>query len=136
MSFKIEDNIVKIKKDCKVCEHIKVCKYHSKMSELCRTNEFYSMVKYAEWNNSLAAFELNASCQYFKLNYTIPEDDSLNLSIDKNIIDTIVSLERPEGLSSWCVKIEDNNVAFMFSGKDDVNVKITDLLAKYKFAPK
>jgi hypothetical protein len=136
MSFKIENKIVKVSKDCKTCEHINVCKYHAKMAQLCKSDEFYGMNKYLEWNNSLKAFELHASCQYFKLNYTIPEDDSLNLSVDKNIIDEIVRLERPEGLSSWCVKIEDNNVAFMFNSKDDVNVKITDLLAKYKFAPK
>ena len=54
-------------KNCQICEHLKVCKYHSKMSSLCKSNEFYEMTKHLEWNNSLKAFELNASCQYFKI---------------------------------------------------------------------
>ena len=74
MSFIIENNIVKLQKDCKMCSHVKICKYHSKMSDLCNSNEFYGMNEYLEWNNSLKVFEQYASCRYYKLFFYITED--------------------------------------------------------------
>lgn len=133
MSFKIEDNVVKVSKDCETCEHIKLCKFHSKMKELCNSNEFYGMNKYLEWNNSLRAFELHASCEHFKLNYDIPEDGSLSLKIDKNIIDKIIELEKPKEIYSWSVSIENDNATF-HNANGVVNIKISDLLLKYKFS--
>jgi hypothetical protein len=133
MSFTIEERTVRVKKDCKTCEHVEVCKFHSKMNDLCKTNEFYSMTKYLEWNNSLEAFELYASCQFFKLNFKIPENSTLHLDIDSKIISEIVRLEKPEGLSSWTHSVKDNTVTYYFNGSDPMIIKLTELLAKYKF---
>ena len=135
MSFKIEDNIVKVSKDCETCEHVKVCKFHSKMKELCNSNEFYGMNKYLEHNNSLRMFELHASCEHFKLNYDIPEDGSLSLKIDKNIINEIIKLEKPTGLSAYVVDIK-NDIVIYRNANEEVNIKISDLLLKYKFLSK
>ena len=136
MSFKIEDNTVKVKKDCKTCSHINVCKFYSKMRALCRSDEFFEMNEYLEWNNSLEAFELNASCRYFKLNYVIPSDNSLDFSIDKNIIEEVIRLEQPKNVTQYTTSIKDNNVSFSIRNEENVNVKITDLLIKYKFSSK
>jgi len=136
MSFKIENNIIKVSKDCKTCAHFKVCKYHSKMSDLCNSNEFYGMNKYLEWNDSLRTFELNASCQFFELNYKIPEDKSVHLDVERGIIDEIIKLEKPAGVRTYITRIENNEVVFDTGNKETISVKITDLLEKYKFSTK
>ncbi len=134
MSFKIEENIVKLQKDCNFCQHKKVCKYHSKMSDLCKTNEFYGMTEYLEWNNSLAAFEKYASCQYYKLKFIIPEDNSLHLGVDIKIIEEIISLEKPENTTSWTRSdISKNKVTYNIKDSDPIIFEITDLLKNYKF---
>lgn len=136
MSFKIENKLVTVQKDCKKCDHLKVCVFHSDMKKLCNSDKFYRMNKYLEWNNSLKAFEINSSCQYFKLNYIIPDDGSLTLSIDKEIIDRIAKLEKADNVSGWIVDVENNIIEYRYSNSDPVKVKITDLLSKYKFPKK
>lgn len=68
-----KEKVIYLHKDCKFCKHIKVCKYHAKMSELCKSNEFYGMNKYPEWNDSLKAFEIYASCMYFETPFKITD---------------------------------------------------------------
>ncbi len=139
-SFVIEDKQVKVSKDCQTCSHLNICKFHKKMSDLCKSNEFYEMTKYLEWNNSLRVFELHASCQYFKLNYDIPEDRSLNLKINVDIINEIASLERPKDCSSYSVRLSEEKVVYGIYKKvgekgeySEEEVKLVDLLSGYKF---
>lgn len=133
-SFKIEDNKISLFKDCKSCRHIKVCKFHSKMSELCKSNEFYQMQEYLEWNNTLEAFEKHSSCQFFERKFIIAEDKSVPLNVDRNIIDKIFQLEKPENCSGWSARHDEGNVIYYIKDSEELVVKIADLLKKYKFA--
>ena len=136
MAFTIEDKTISVKKDCKQCLSIEVCKFHSKMHELCKTNEFYSMTYYSESNNSLEAFEAHARCQYFKLKYTIPEDNSVNLDIDKNIISKIVYIElrKKYDLATSSIDFKKQEVKIRTKGAmEDKIISIIELVKDYKF---
>lgn len=136
MSYTIEGNTVTIKKDCKICSHMKVCKYHSKMKELCNSSEFYGMNEYLEWNNSLRAFELHASCGQFKLNFYVDDEGNLPENTDRNLIDQIIKLEMPESCNTYSPDHKNGIVKYRIKDQDDVIVKISDMLSKYKFPPK
>ena len=136
MAFKIEDKTISIKKDCKQCISLKVCKFHTKMHELCKTNEFYSMTYYSESNNSLEVFELHARCQYFKLKYIIPEDGSINFDIDENIIRKIVDIElrKKYDLSTSSIDFKKQEVTIRTKGaQEEKKITIVELIKGYKF---
>lgn len=137
--FVIEDKIVKLSKDCKVCDKVSVCKFHAKMKELCQTNEFYEMTEYAEWNNSLQAFEKYASCRYFKLNFKIADNDEVNLETHREILKEIIKMEIKKAnydYGSYHINVNENRVILSKYKEEDVELKITDLIAGYKFPPK
>ena len=52
--------IIEIKKNCENCIKKDACKFLSKYNELVRSNEFYSMFEYLEWNNLERIFKDNA----------------------------------------------------------------------------
>jgi hypothetical protein len=141
-NFEIDDNnIIKLHKDCKFCAKIKVCKFHSKMSDLCKSNEFFSMNEYLEWNNSLEAFELHARCRYYELNFKIDDDDNVDLNVDRVIIDQIISREfwnlknNDKNANSYSTDIKNDTVTVNYSNTTDKQIfKISDFLQKYKFA--
>jgi hypothetical protein len=130
MAFKIEDDKIIIKKDCKKCVHLKVCKFHAKTEELFKSNEFYNMTKYLEWNDNLSVFELHSSCQFFTLTFKIPEDKSLNLDIDEDIIKHIVSKNLPEGTRSWRVDLETKLGYFDTKENGKLEINLQEILDK------
>ena len=134
-TFKIENKIISIKKDCKRCLMQKTCKYHAKMKALCQSNEFYEMTEYLEWNNSLGAFEEHSSCQYYKLKYDIPKDGSVSMDVERGIIDEIISIELHkcfENITQWSKNCGDGIVSVSTTeGKH--TIKISDLINGYKF---
>ena len=135
--FKIENKIVSLHKDCRICEKVKVCKFHAKMKELCESNEFYGMTQYLEWNNSLEAFEKHASCQFYKRTFAVPDDKTVDLTAHSDIIGDIIRIElrnRDYDYGSYQVKIPENKVILSKYQHEDVEVLITDLLKDYKYA--
>lgn len=138
MAFKIEDKVIKVQKDCQTCEHIKVCKFHSKARELFKSNEFYEMTEYLEWNNNLKVFELHSSCRFFELNYTIPDDGSVTLDTHPNIINEIVHKNIPEGYNQTSVLIKKNLLEFRSIGKEDLQYNLLEFIQNtgIKFVPK
>lgn len=133
--FEIKDNIISIKKDCKICSHIKVCSFHKKTAELFKTNEFYGMAKWAEWHNALETFEQHTRCQHFKIGFFIPVDCSVGMNIDSAIISEICDIERKRAGFSSCYSYRAGDEEFTYISKDDSKkvVKISELLSKYKF---
>lgn len=108
MAYEInkEEKTVSVKKDCKTCTHIKVCTFHKKISDICKTNEFYLMVDYPEWNNSLAAFEKHSRCQFYTYTYKIPEDKTITIECDPDIIHAVLSGKLREYGSDYLKKDE------------------------------
>lgn len=64
--IKLEDGLIKSKKSCELCSHIKVCKFYDKAEALFKSNEFYKMNIYLENNNNLKAWSENSSCQFYE----------------------------------------------------------------------
>lgn len=61
----LDNGILKAKKSCELCTHVSTCKYYSKAEALFKSNEFYEMTEYLEWNNNLKAWAENSSCQFY-----------------------------------------------------------------------
>lgn len=61
----IEEGKLKSSKSCQLCVHKDTCRFHAKTKELFKSNEFYEMTEYLEWNNNLQAWEENSSCQFY-----------------------------------------------------------------------
>lgn len=101
MAYEInkETKTIAVKKDCQTCTHVKVCSFHKKMSELCNSKEFYGMQKALEWNNSLKAFERYASCQFYTYKFKIPEDKTVTIECDPDIIRDVLRDKTYGGLN-------------------------------------
>ena len=126
-----------VKKDCKYCLHIKVCKFHSKMSELCRSNEFYMMTEYAEWNNSLEAFEQHASCGHYKVKYNAAKDSPVGLDTEHDILEKIAYGEFKarfkDEVSSYCVDEKNDTCFCNLKHQEKQTFKLSELISEYKF---
>lgn len=140
-TYEIVNKTIKLKKDCVRCDKIKVCKFHAKMSELCKSNEFYSMTEYLEWNNSLKAFEQHSSCQYFKNNFTVPKDGTVMEDIinDRDIRDSIISIELGErfpDFRSYSYDKVKGEITCNFKNSDETQsiiLTIGEMIKDYKF---
>lgn len=130
-----ENKTVLVKKDCKTCNHIKVCVFHQKMKQLCESKEFYGMNEYLEWNNSLQAFENNAQCMHYSYKYKkIIIGESVTIDCDPNIIKDVINA------SSFTENWIKNDMA-KFRSKDEngkeimIDRKVSDVLLEldYKF---
>lgn len=77
-----KNEVLEIKRDCDNCIKNDVCKFLSDYNALVRSNKFYEMFEYLEWNNLERIFKANANAykcyrQSFangKINSTYPED--------------------------------------------------------------
>lgn len=137
-SFTIEDKKIFIKKDCKICCNLKICKFHSKMRELCTSNEFYSMNEYLEWNNSLASFEEHSRCGFFKHNFEIPLDKIVTIKTDNYFLSEIVDLEligKVKNLGARIDTVKDLVTVSTGFGAEfpPVEFKLSDLISGYTF---
>ena len=128
MAFTIKDNIIQLKKDCNKCIHFKVCKFHAEAKKLFKSDMFYTMTKYLEWNNNLRVFELESSCQFFELEYSIPDDGSLTLDIDEDIIREIVRHNLPANTTSFHVNIEGNLATFDSIGGEKLTLNLLEMI--------
>lgn len=82
MKIYVEEGNLKATKSCEICAHKSSCKFYAKTKELFKSNEFYEMTEYLEWNNNLEAWSENKSCQYY---YPFLFDKKLfELEIKKN----------------------------------------------------
>lgn len=138
-----ENKTVKPTKDCTTCKHIKVCKFHAKMSELCKSNEFYTMTQYLEWNNSLQAFEKYASCQFYDYKYQAPvEGEPIGLDADPEIIaDVLRAIPRPEHCNSYSHDVKTNVVKYNWYNTDNkergtIELPLTQVISNYTFTTK
>ena len=135
-----ENKTIRNKKDCKTCISIKSCKFHAKMSELCRSNEFYQMTEYLEWNNSLAAFELHASCQFYHYRYepTI-EGNHVTLATDPEMISSILhATPRPDNSNSFSHDIKTDEVKYNWYNpttkeSGSVVLKLSEILDQFTY---
>jgi hypothetical protein len=151
-TFEIIDKKISVRKDCKRCDHIRVCKFHSKMADLCNSNEFYGMTEYLESNNSLEAFEIHSSCRYFKFKFKIPKDKSVGLDVDLDILTEIAIKElklKYPNMNQYSISAEKDEVSFtvpdenfgksnsfkepLGSGNSRITIKLSELLIEYKF---
>lgn len=126
-----------VKKDCKRCIHFKVCKFHSKMKELCESNEFYGMNEYGEWNNSLEAFEQHARCGNYKVNFNTKSETSVGLDVEYNILEKLAysefKIKFPEGISSYSIDVK-NDSCYCFPKNGEKQIfKLSELISEYKF---
>lgn len=139
MAYEInkETKTIKVQKDCQTCTHVKVCSFHKKMSDLCTSKEFYGMQKYLEWNNSLQAFERHASCQFYTYKFKIPEDKTVTIECDPDIIKDVLRGK----LRQYSNDFVEKNTAGFYEVDDDVKSKtierkVSDVLleSEYRFA--
>lgn len=126
-----------VKKDCKYCLHIKVCKFHSKMSELCKSNEFFGMNEYLEWNNSLEAFEQHARCGNYRVKFSTKKDTPVSLEVEYDILEKVVyssfKHKYPEGITSYSLDVK-NDTCYCFPKNDEKQTfKLSELISEYKF---
>lgn len=139
-SFEIlsETKTVIIKKDCKRCSHLKVCKFHSKMSELCKSNEFFGMNEYLEWNNSLEAFEQHARCGSYNVKFNTKKDTSVGLDVEYDILERVAYAEFkvlfPDGINEYCVDVKkDTCYCVLKQTREKKEFKLSELISEYKF---
>jgi hypothetical protein len=139
MSFEIneKEKTVIVKKDCKRCSHLKVCKFHSKMSELCKSNEFYGMNEYLESNNTLEVFELHARCGQYKVKFNTAKNSPVGLDTERNILEKIAYAEFKarikDGVSSYSID-EKNDTCFCNPRNGEKQTfKLSELISEYKF---
>lgn len=138
-SFEIlsETKTVIIKKDCKRCSHLKVCKFHSKMSELCKSNEFFGMNEYLEWNNSLEAFEQHARCGNYKVNFNTKRETSVGLDVEQDILQKLAYIEMkrlyPNDITSYNVTPKTDSCYCDIKGGEKKEFKLSELISEYKF---
>lgn len=145
MNFKIEEGNVKFGKDCKLCSHINVCKFHEKMKETCKSTLMYEMNQYSESNNSLAAFEENVNCRYRTYSF-INEDNSLNSKTPESVVNVILrdygkslvkifSTDTEEcKLRSYSTNFTKREVTYVFVERNDAVLDIDSILKIYKSA--
>lgn len=128
-------------KDCATCKHLKVCKFHSKMADLCKSNEFYEMNKYLEWNDSLKAFERYSSCQFYSYKYQeVKDGDPVGLNSDPNIVDAILRHSpMPEGTGSYSKDVIKNTLTCNVFDKETkehgkIEVTLSNIISEYRFS--
>lgn len=127
MAFEInkEEKTVLVKKDCTTCEHFKVCKFHKSIKDVTKTDEFYGIVQYAEWNNALRAFELYSRCSHFKYKY--PIGSGVTLDSDPEIIRAVLS---NSGSRSWLSDFKNKNQCTITTDTgEQKDVKVSDVLS-------
>lgn len=126
-----------VKKDCNRCIHIKVCKFHSKMKDLCNSNEFFGMNEYLEWNNSLEAFEQHARCGNYKTKYNAKKDEAVGLDVERDILERIAlaefKIKFPEGISSYSVDEKNDTCYCNPRNGEKQTFKLSELISEYKF---
>jgi len=131
MSFEIntEEKTITVLKDCSTCQHLKVCRFHKEISDVTKTNDFYSIVTYAEWNNALAVFEKHASCSHFLYKYNVGQTVSLESAPE--IIEKVIRLM---GAYSWSSDFKKNNSCSVKNVLGDkLDAKVSDLLENSKY---
>ena len=131
-----ENQTVLVKKDCATCTHKPVCSFHKKMSELCKSNEFYAMNEYLEWNNSLQAFEKYASCQFYSYKYKAPKGEAVTIEADPEVVKSVLGGRIRSYGSDWIKKDIAGFDALNEEGKIiTVERKVSEVLLEtgYKF---
>ena len=67
----MSEKIIKVKKNCDNCISKSSCKFLDLYVELVRSNKFYSMFEYAEWNNLENLFKDNArKCAHYHCTFS------------------------------------------------------------------
>jgi hypothetical protein len=145
MAFEInkEAKTVETKKDCQTCISLKACKFHAKMRELCQSNEFYEMTEYLEWNNSLRAFDLHASCQFYRYKYPKPVNgEPVTIESDPEIIDAVLSaIPRPEHCNSYFKDLKKDLVTYntynvQTKESNKVEIPLSQVLSNFTYLTK
>jgi hypothetical protein len=78
-------------KNCRICDHYMVCKFHSTMYETAKKDIMYQMNEYLESNNVLEIFEKYVNCQYYKLKLKLPDvGESPDLTCDEGLISYLI----------------------------------------------
>lgn len=138
-SFEIlpESKTVVVKKDCNRCIHLKVCKFHSKMKELCKSKEFYDMNEYLEWNNSLEVFELYAKCGNYRVKFNTKKDSPVGLDVEHDILERIAYIEFKakfsNNISSYFVDEKKDTCYCDIKNGERQTFKLSELISEYKF---
>lgn len=107
------------------------------MSELCKSNEFYTMNEYAEWSNSLEAFEQHARCGNYIPKFNIVKDSPVGLDIERDILEKIALAEFkskfPDGVSQYSIDEKKDTCYCISRLGEKQTFKLSELISEYKF---
>lgn len=120
-----ETKEIKIKKDCKACIHIDICKFHRDMSKLTKSNEWYGIAYYSESNDTLKVFEEKSYCQHYKYKYSYDLKNYKN--IDPNVVSAIL---RNEGINQYVIPKVNNDWDGIIEAKSE-KIDFKKLSKKY-----